>query len=58
MLKTEITKEEYKVLAEYFAEYHPDTKVNLIVCDDNLEKLGFCKSAPYTIGDYLARYEK
>lgn len=46
MLKTEITKEEYKVLAEYFAEYHPGIKVNLIVCDDNLEKLGFCKSAP------------
>ena len=38
----EITKEEYKVLAEYFAEYHPGIKVNLIVCDDNLEKLGFC----------------
>ena len=29
MLRTEITKEEYKVLAEYFAEYHPDIKVNL-----------------------------
>lgn len=46
MIKTEITKEKYKVLVEYFTEYHPDVAITLIECDDNLEKLGFCRSAP------------
>ena len=46
MMKIEITKEQYNLLSEYFAEYQSDVTVNLIVCDENLEKLGFCKSAP------------
>lgn len=46
MIKTEITKEKYTVLVEYFTEYHPDVAITLIECDDNLEKLGFCISAP------------
>lgn len=46
MIEIEITKEQYMFLLEYFNEYQPDVSVNLIVCDDNLEKFGFCKSAP------------
>lgn len=30
MIKTEITKEKYKVLVEYFTEYHPGVAITLI----------------------------
>ena len=46
MVYLEIIKTEYECLKEYLAQYFPEVKIELLVCDDNLENLGFCKSAP------------
>ncbi|MBQ8374731.1 MAG: hypothetical protein IJX98_04030 [Clostridia bacterium] len=46
MYKLQITKAEYERLKTALTEFRPNIKLILVECDDALERLGFCKSAP------------
>ena len=42
----EINQETYQKIATRLHELHPDYKMQMVNCDINLERLGFCESAP------------
>lgn len=50
MLYVETDKITYNRIKTLFPDLRPDTKITLIACDDNLERLGFCDSAPCLVG--------
>lgn len=49
MYKLEITKAEYLKLKDCLLKFAPNIKIELGECDDALERLGFCISAPCTV---------
>lgn len=55
--KLEITKEEYLKLKERLFELNPNIKLELVSCDDNLEKLGFTNSAPCKVDLHINEEE-
>ena len=55
MFIVETTKKEYDNIQILMSELFPEIKTVLINCDANLERLGFCNSAPCTFGILVAR---
>ncbi len=55
--KLEITKEEYLKLKERLFELNPNIKLELVSCDDILEKLGFTNSAPCKVDLHINEEE-
>lgn len=49
MYKLEITKAEYLKLKDGLLKFAPNIKIELGECDDALDHLGFCTSAPCTV---------
>ena len=49
MYKLELSKKEYELFKNTLAEFRPNIKIELIQCDEALERLGFCESAPCII---------
>ena len=57
MYKLEIVKKVYERVKERLEEFRPNIKIELIVCDIMLEKLGFCNSAPCIVNIHLDEEE-
>ena len=57
MYKLEIVKKVYERVKERLEEFRPNIKIELIVCDIMLEKLGFCESAPCIVYVHLEENE-
>ncbi len=45
-MKIEITKEKYLILKEFFEEYIPEVKIESVIMDEGLYRLGFSKHIP------------
>lgn len=58
MYKWKTDKETYLKFKTQLYELHPEIKVEIESCDDNLEKLGFVKSAPCVANIYLSREQR
>ena len=46
MYKFQVTKIIYKQLEENLSRFRPNIQLILVECDEALERLGFCESAP------------
>lgn len=57
MYRLETDRSTYQSLKIDLAEVRPDIKVELVVCDIVLEKLGFCNSAPCIVNIHLDEEE-
>lgn len=49
MYYLETTKAEYEIISQRLLELRPNLKITVLSCDENLERLGFCRSAPCLI---------
>lgn len=49
MFYIETDKVTYNQIKTILPDIKPDIKIELMSCDDNLEKLGFCSSAPCVV---------
>ena len=49
MFYIETDKVTYNQIKTLLPDIKPDIKITLMSCDDNLEKLGFCSSAPCVV---------
>ena len=49
MFYIETDKNTYNRIQTLLPDIKPDIKITLMSCDDNLEKLGFCSSAPCVV---------
>lgn len=60
MIRLDIDRVTYTQIATLLPDIWPDIKINLLSMDENLEKLGFCKSAPCVVSIDLsaAEYEQ
>lgn len=50
----ETTKSVFEKFSKCFLELYPKTKIELLSCDETLERLGFCQSAPCSFKLYLS----
>ncbi len=57
MLYLRTNKELYTQIATLLPDLRPDIKINLLSMDENLEKLGFCQSAPCEVSIELSAEE-
>ena len=57
MYKIEITKEVYENLKKDLAKFRPNIALILVECDEALERLGFCESAPCIVHIDLSEEE-
>ena len=57
MFLLETNKELYIKIKEAMFQLYPEIKISLISCDDVLEKMGFCDSAPCVLGFDLTKNE-
>ena len=57
MYRLETDRNTYQSLKTDLLEIRPDIKVELVVCDIMLEKLGFCNLAPCIVNIYLDEEE-
>ncbi len=58
MYKWKTDKETYLKFKTQLYELHPEIKVEIESCDDNLEKLGFVKSAPCFVNIHLSKEQR
>lgn len=58
MYRWETDKNTYLRLKECLNELHPEIKIEMIACDENLEKLRFAQSAPCVVNLCLTKEQR
>ena len=58
MYQLNINRNTYEKLKNLLPDFKPDIIIDLVSCDINLEKLGFCKSAPCIVNIEINRIEE
>ena len=58
MYQLNINRNTYQKLKNLLPDFKPDIIIDLVSCDINLEKLGFCKSAPCVVNIDIDKIER